>query len=425
MICSLLAATARAADGTGTGSASNSDRDAENVARPATSDATSAGLAPNRSELTPVPVVSGNSDVGLQLGVAAAYVRFRERHYPYLSRLDGLLSSSFKSDVRGLRAVQHHYAIRFDHPQLLSPRLRLDARADFLRAVDYTWFGIGNATVRDPRSAPAEAASANQYVERNVRASVLLRIKTGTPFDLALVSHTRYALPDPYPGSRLADDLASGAVSGGKAAFLQTAAAGFIVDTRDSEFVPTRGIFYQVGVSGTLGSAESVRFGEASATLSHYARLGGPFLFASRMIASFKVGEVPFYELQQGGVFSPQYLVGGAAGIRGVRLGRYAGPVKAISTTEIRVLPFPRFRFLGRSLRIGATAFFDAGRVWSDYGFRPSLDGRTLGLKYGIGGGLFFQADEATVFRLEAAYSDDDADRDFPVAIYLQSGLQF
>lgn len=382
-------------------------------------------LKPNRTEIIGVPNVGGDSDTGVEGGAAGSLVRFREGYYPYRFRLDAVASMSFKNDRRGFRPVQQYHTTRIDVPQLLSPRLRLDARTDFIRAVNATWFGVGNATTIDPRPPPADADSAYEYVSEHVRLRALVRIKTDTPFELALLTNSRYEFPDPFPTSKLQDDLRARVVVGGKAAFLQTFAAGFMVDTRDHELFPKRGIFYQVGVAGTIGSEEEVRFGEASAVLAHFASLGGPFIFASRMVASFQFGTVPFYELQQGGVFNSQYLLGGARGVRGVRIGRYAGKVKAMTNTELRIAPIPRFKVLHWSVLAGLTTFFDAGRVWSDYSSSPAEDGRTLGLKYGAGGGAFFQWDEANIFRIDVAYSPDETGRSTPLSFYFESGFLF
>lgn len=382
-------------------------------------------LPPNRDEFIPVPDVGGNSDIGVELGAAGSYVRFRQDHYPYLFRLDAVVSTSVKHDLRGFRPVQQFHTLRLDAPQFFSPRLRLDSRIDFLRAVDATWFGVGNATTLVPRPAPPDAASAYEYTAEHVRYSALVRIKTNGPFEIALFTHSRYEFPEPYPTSKLSDDLASGAVIGGKPSFLETAAAGCMVDTRDNEIMPRRGIFYQFGVAGTLGTAEHVRFGEASGVTMHFASLARSVIFANRVLASFKVGTVPYYELQQGDVFNPQYLLGGDAGVRGVRLGRYAGLVKAISNTELRFVPIPRFRVLRWRVLAGATVFFDAGRVWSDYDYHPERDGRTLGMKYGVGSGLFFQWDEANLFLVEGAYSNDASGRDLPISFYFESLLHF
>jgi len=144
-------------------------------------------------------------------------------------------------------------------------------------------------------------------------------------------------------------------------------------------------------------------------------------------VASFQIGRVPFYDLAQGGVFESQNLLGGETGVRGVPMGRYAGRVKMLSNTEIRATPFPRVTLLGQRLRVGTNVFFDAGRVWRGYEVLSPADGDSLGLKYGVGGGVFLQWGEAAIFRVEAAYSPDAESENpgFPLGIYVSDGLMF
>jgi outer membrane protein assembly factor BamA len=382
-------------------------------------------LPPDRDEFIPVPNIGGNSDIGVKLGVAGSYVRFRDGYYPYRFRLDAVLSTSFKIESQHFRFVQQYHTARIDYPEFLSRRLRLDARVDYLRAVDRNWFGVGNATTIDPAPPPPGATSANDYLAQEARMMAIFRIKTGLPFDVGVVTHTRYDYPDAYPNSKLAEDLASKTVIGGQSNLLQTFGAGIIIDTRDSEFVPRRGIFDRIGIAGTLGSAEDVRFFEAAVMLSEFVSLRRWLILGSRFIASLKAGNVPFYELQMGDVFDPQYLVGGSGGVRGVRLGRYAGLVKAIANTDLRFLPFPEFHAFRWNILAGTTIFFDAGRVWSDYSFNAPEDGKGLGIKYGVGAGIFFKFDEANLFRIDGAYSPDESGRTIPVSFYFESGFHF
>jgi len=385
-----------------------------------------APLPAHRNEHMIVPDAGGNSDIGAEAGVSVFVAHFRPGYYPYRWRMDAVAEVSLKSDARGFRPVQQSHSVRFDIPGFLSPRLRLDVRANFLRQVNASWFGVGNDTAAVDLPRPEEAASAYDYIARQIRVRSLLRITTGTPFTIALAANVRYEFPETYVGSKLESDARSGGIIGLQPTLLETVAAGFIVDTRDEEFIPHRGVFYQVGVGQTLGTREGIAFGEVSAVLSHYAPLVPKKLtFASRMIGSFKFGDVPFYELQQGGVFDPIYLVGGYRGMRGAPLGRYAGAVKAVANHELRLTPIPRFRVFGFRLLVGMNAFFDAARVFSDYAFGRPEDGRRLGLKWASGGGFFFQWDAAGVFRVEAAYSPEAAARGFPVAFYLENGLIF
>jgi hypothetical protein len=383
-------------------------------------------LDPERHELAGFPIIGGNTDIGVQFGGAATLTRFHDGLTPYLWNLDLLLSASIKNDSNGTRLVQQSHVLRLDAPHLLGSRLRIDARGSFQRTVNAGYYGIGNAsTVTFPAGSDV-LGRRYQYLQQEGRARVISRIHTGTPFDIALGANLRYESPDDYPSSKLAEDVAARTVHGIRPAGLGGLAAGVMVDTRDSEFVTRKGFFYQIGAGYTAGTAEGIAYGNASAVLAHYAPLVGPLVFAHRFIASFADGRVPFYDLQQGGTFEPQTLLGGETGVRGVPQGRYAGLVKAITNIEIRST-LPRFVLLKQRLRFGTTVFFDAGRVWSGYSLDPPRDGLRLGLKYGIGGGVFLQWGEAAIFRIEAAYSPDAVSENpgFPVGIYVADGLMF
>ncbi len=388
-------------------------------------------LPSRRYEPAGFPILGGNSDIGFQFGGAGTLTRFYDGARPYLWNIDLLLSGSVKDDQNGFRLVQQSHVLRLDAPDLWSGRLRLDARASFQRTINLGYFGLGNASTAD--APPTGGGRYFQYVQEETRLRAIVRVHTGTVVDLALGGSVRLETPEVYPDSKLAEDLAArgpdgkAEVFGGQTAVLAGVAAGIFIDTRDSEFVTRRGVFYQVGLGATVGSAEQIAYGNASAVLAHYASLGGPFLFASRFIASGEFGRVPFYDLAQGGTFEPQYLLGSESGIRGVPEGRYAGAVKVVANTEIRSTPFERFRLLGQSLRIGTTTFFDVGRVWNGSAVISPADGNSLGLKYGIGGGVFLQWGEAAIFRFEAAYSPDaeSENKGLPVGLYVSDGLMF
>ncbi len=391
-----------------------------------------------RYELAGFPILGGSTDIGVQFGAAATLTRFWDREFPYDWNLDLLLSASIKDDQNGVRLVQQSHVLRLDSPGLYAGRLRLDTRGSYQRTINAGYYGLGNASVADLVPPPGQTTIGRryQYLENEGRVRTIGRVHTGTSLDFAFAANLRYEAPQAYVDaepSKLAQDLATdnpggGPVAiGGQAAMLAGIAAGIMIDTRDSEFVTRRGIFYQLGVGATVGSQEDVAYGNASAVLAHFAPLPGPFVFASRFVASFQFGRVPFYDLAQGGTFEPQYMLGSENGVRGVPFGRYAGLIKVIANTELRATPFPRFTVLGQRLRIGTTAFFDAGRVWNQYSVISSADGTSLGLKYGIGGGAFLQWGEAAIFRIEAAFSPDaeSENQGLPVGIYVSDGLMF
>lgn len=381
--------------------------------------------ARRRYEFLPVPTFGGNSDIGVEGGVAFTLARFYDDERPYRWLLSAVASTSFKDDVNGFRPVQQYQVLRLDVPNLFSDRVRLDSRLNFLRSIDAPYYGVGNASVLGAPPANAEAGRQHEYVAEELRLNSLARVKTGTPFEAAFAIGVRYEAPETYSGSKLVEDAAHSGVAGTEHAFLSKVAAGVIIDTRDNEFVPQRGVFYQLGVAGTKGSAERVAYGEAAGILSTYIPLARPVTLATRVVTSFEFGRVPFYDLQGSDVFVQQYMVGGSRGVRGVRLGRYAGHVKLLANYEVRTAFFPRFRVANWQLQIGTTTFFDAGRVWSDY-HTPELDGSSLGVKYGVGGGFSFRFDESTVFRVETAYSPDNNQYGgLPLAFYAANNLIF
>jgi outer membrane protein assembly factor BamA len=387
---------------------------------------------PRRYEFAGFPIIGGNSDIGVQFGGAATLTRFYDEALPYLWNVDMLLSASVKEDQSGLRLVQQSHVLRLDAPELFGGRARLDVRATYQRTINAGYYGVGNAT---SLVVPADVSTVRryQYTQQEGWLRAIVRMHTGTPLDFAIATNLRIEAPGVYERSKLAEDLAAqGAggtpgVLGGRSAFVGGFTTGVMIDTRDSEFVTRRGIYYQVGLAANAGSAEDVAYGETSAVLAHYAPLGPTFIFASRFVASFRFGRLPFYDLQQGGAFEPESLLGSEQGVRGVPQGRYAGLVKMVANTEVRSTPFPRFQLLNQRFRVGTTTFFDAGRVWSDYRMISAADGRSLGLKYGVGGGLFVQWGEAAIFRIEVAYSPDAVSENpgFPVGIYVADGLTF
>jgi hypothetical protein len=89
-----------------------------------------------------------------------------------------------------------------------------------------------------------------------------------------------------------------------------------------------------------------VRYGNLNMTLRHYEPIGGPFVFASRLVVDAGFGNFAFYDLSQGGAFPPVDMPGGPQGVRGVPNGRYSGLLKTVANAELRAM-WGSFRLLG------------------------------------------------------------------------------
>ena len=218
-------------------------------------------LDPRRYELAGFPIIGGNSDIGFQFGGAATWTRFYDSARPYLWNIDLLLSASLKADTAGFRMVQQSHVLRLDLPDLFEGKGRLDSRASFQRTINAGYYGIGNVTAAlIPPGAP-NIGRTYQYLQEEGRARAIVRVHTSSVVDLAFGTNIRYEAPSAYDGSQLSMDLAeheadgSPVVPGGASMLLAGIAAGVMIDTRDSEFVTRRGVFYQVGVAATVGLA--------------------------------------------------------------------------------------------------------------------------------------------------------------------------
>jgi outer membrane protein assembly factor BamA len=242
----------------------------------------------------------------------------------------------------------------------------------------------------------------------------------------------RVVVPGVYPASKLATDEEAGGgvahVEGVRPLGIGSFALGVVFDSRDDEIFPRCGQFHQAGLRYAQGFplGSGIRYEQASAIFAWFVPVGRDSVLALRGVLDFKTGQVPFYDLFTAGPFITSPMPGGAEGVRGVPVGRYLGPIKGVANAELRSLAAP-LRVFGGSFRLGGAVFGDTGRVWSDYSFSSPLDGKGVGLKYGVGLGSYLLWGQAAIFRLDLAYSPDaraDNPR-FPLGIYVEDGTMF
>jgi hypothetical protein len=388
-----------------------------------------------RFEPAGFPLVGGDSDIGFQFGVVGTLSHFANGVRPYDWNMDFLLSASLKEGPSAVEIAQQNYLWQFDLPSLDGGELRLNPEASYNHTINYGYFGLGNAS----SGAPPPASNPNpgrfyQWIDSVVQARSGARLHLRGPLWAEFAAQYLFVGPGVYAGSALARDAATRAGDGAPLVYgtrplsLPSVAAGFSYDSRDSEIFAHSGMFDEIGVRLEEGVpfGDDVRYAEFGAIVRGFVPLGGPLVLAGRFVANAQVGHVPFFDLFQAGPFDQKEMPGGSAGIRGVPVGRYLGPIKAIGNVELRAM-LVEFTVLKQNFTLGNDVFFDAGRVWSDYSFRSPLDGRGLGLKYGVGGGIYFLWGEAAMLRIEAAYSPDAVSENpsLPVGIYVNDNTMF
>jgi hypothetical protein len=426
---------------------------------------------PDRLEWSVLPATAYDIDIGLGFGALVTLAKFEPGYAPYRWRLEILANATVKR-VAGVGVtfpVQDDF-VRADVPGLWNGRLRIHTQLRFRRFANQGWFGLGNAAPRltpwagiDPERDPDAFAAARRYhqydriypqLDFNTRIIVWDAPVAGPPLarsrrrpglvpahkrrlEILLGASFAYNIIRPYPGSKLAEDLrvretdtADGEtlrelVHGVDNHAVATLNLGLIYDTRDHEFVPTRGSFTELSTRLSPGVDDGLAFAQVFISTAHFQPLAGEYLvLASRVAFDWLFGRPPLYELAQFGVLVQRDGPGGSWSIRGVPRQRYFGKQKAIANLELRSM-FYRFEIRSQRFGIGALAFVDAGRVWTDY--RPvtlagvDVDGNFADLEVGLGAGLRLTWGETMVVRIDPAWSPTE--RNF--GLYLDIGQMF
>lgn len=337
-----------------------------------------------------IPLVSFNTDQGFGYGAVGGAYFYAPGYTPYRHAI-GL--QVFATTT----GVQNHY-LRYDGPRLLGP-FRLEARFEYRRELQAPFFGAGNLSapefdgdLRDPRF---------NYDRFAPGLWVRLRGRPwgdDSPFEVYGGLAYRVTTVGTEDGSML-QELRPRGVDGGQTSQLLL---GVIWDTRDDEADATTGGSEELGIRasarGVLSGYSYVGF---TAVERRYFALTERLVFAQRVFFDALFGEVPFFEWPNLGGVAYAEGVGGLSSVRGVPRNRFAGNVKLVSNTELR-MHLGQFQLLGAPIRYGAVTFFDIGRVW-----HPEVeDGPWHAWHPGFGAGARL-ARRAAVIRFDWAISPE------------------
>jgi outer membrane protein assembly factor BamA len=387
----------------------------------------------DRNEYAGFPIIGGSTDIGVQIGAAAAVTHVGDRFKPYWWRVDGVVSASIKGGPRGTEFVQQSHAMRWDLPGGAGGKVRLQPQVFYNKTINQGYFGLGNAA---PVVTNGNGQIGDRYQFKSEEASARFnaRIPIDGPISTQVGWQLRYANPHAYPESRLAIDAVTRQsngeplIRGLMPLGIATLNGGLLYDTRDDETFPRTGSFHDFAIrfTGATPTSSGIYNVGLSVVLEKFAKLPQDFVFAGRLVVDALAGHVPFFDLSQALAFDPDFFIGGAEAIRGVPNGRYAGLLKVVVNAEFRRV-HTSFHLFGSRFQLGTSEFLDFGRLWLDYTFSNPRDGTGIGLKYGIGGGPFIIWDTAAVLRLDVAYSPDasSANPGFPLGIYVSEGFMF
>ena len=376
------------------------------------------------SEFTIVPVVGGDSDVGFGGGYTASFARTRPGVKPYLWRIESSGALTFRSNGDKVTVGYLEENLLFVAPHAWFDALRFEATASYTIEPTLQYYGLGNASAVSPGHPPSDPYFQYELRHSNAAVTLTYRWKKHVLFTWGVgETHNTLSYAD---DSRLAADLTTGPA--GARELLNVAPRFDVVrfsygigwDSRDNEVSTHRGQYHTLRADLAPGGIEGIPYTWARFDLAlrgYVTLIPRRLIFAARGVLDWLAGDPPFYELAR---FDDTPAVGGGKGVRGVPAGRYYGMVKTFANLELRTELF-KFRFLSKQNVFGVTGFVDGGRVWSAVPASPELDGTSLGVKLGVGGGLRLAAGDSFVLRADMAWSRDA----HPVGAYLLAGQLF
>lgn len=350
-----------------------------------------------------LPNVSYDSDDKLGLGARAEIIQPREGLDPY--------RSSFVLHGFATTNGYHHHRFRFDVVGLgPKERMRVTGHFAFRAWLNDGYWGIGNGTEREVayENAGPDDPDRKRYRYSLIQpfGQVALRHAVGSngeagPLSLYGSVNVRYSLVDATAGSLLAEQQPLG-MDGGLGVQL---IAGVLWDTREPEVSPDSGWLLEAAGRGVTGA---YTFGGPFVSARVWGRLAPGVVVAQRVMGEWLFGDVPFYEMVFWGGAVPIPGMGGADTLRGVAFGRWRGPGKAVSNTELR-LDVLRHRALKQELRWQLVPFVDLGTVWGS-GDDATVASPALPIHPAVGGGVRAIWGETIVGRVDAGVSPDLTD---------------
>ncbi|HKP62358.1 MAG TPA: BamA/TamA family outer membrane protein [Polyangiales bacterium] len=372
-----------------------------------------------RTELGLLPLLGGDSDLGLGGGALGSITRIEPGWEPYRYRVEVGAVVTFKTDGELQVPYQDVYVL-WTIPDLIPKRLRLELRPSYTRERNQNYYGIGNAT-RAPELGPLDQPAVDyfQYGRMHPTLQLRLLLHLGHGFFLGLGNSLTYNELYVHPGSKLDADRHDPQLAGffGPTGphWVDFFEYTLLYDTRDNETSAQSGMHHQLRLRLSPGGTEAFpyRYGQVD-VIARFFTTHGRSVFAARVVGDAQFGDPPFYELAR---FEDTFALGGVNGVRGVPGQRYYGKLKLFGNLEWRAR-LVDFRLFGLPCSLGSALFFDAGRLWAP---DPELDGPALGLKFGVGAGLRLQQGQAFVARADLAWSPDAR----PIGAYVTAGQLF
>jgi hypothetical protein len=328
-----------------------------------------------------------NLDDGLWLGAGMQYTKYGFRKEPYAQRHRLLIGHALATKATNIKYYGHFVNVIGKNDL----KINFDARAPDNVS---NFFGAGNET---------------QFIQTGEKPITYYRTRYNLITAQIKVEHT-FARSFKVYGGIIGQYYATDSVeNAGRYINVYDAAnpnedvftkkifagliGGFQLDTRNSEFMPIRGVFWNTFLTGMQQLDEkNQNFGRFETDMTVYTSFNKDprFVLVNHFGGGLNVGD-PYY-------FQMCYL-GGSTNLRGYRNYRFAGNNKFFYNLEVRLklFDFTSYLFPGS---IGLIAFNDVGRVWTE-GEKSNL------WHDGYGGGVYIVPAKMLVINLTLGCSKE------------------
>ncbi len=209
--------------------------------------------------------------------------------------------------------------------------------------------------------------------------------------------------------SLLYQEAMQGLVTGYGVSRTGEAKFGLIYDTRDLEDDPSKGIFSELTfqcASTVLGSNFDYNryYFHFNLYQPLFPAVFKKFVLAGRVAMGYTTGNAPFFEyLDQWGSEGDLDGLGGPSILRGYAESRFAAPVEAIGSLELR-LRFWQVTFLEQNLGFYVIPFADAGGVWNSMN---RVTSNLQNFRFSEGPGAQISWNEDTILRFDFGISPE------------------
>lgn len=331
--------------------------------------------------LAPLAAFAANPDDGLFLGTGLLWTRQGFRSEPFASQHQiggsyGFATGAYNIDYRG----------QFTH---VLGKTDIDLRA-FLRQgslVD-NFFGLGNETVFQKE----RGIGYYRYKLASKQVALLFKNHVGKATFVYGPVITEWEVSE-RPGRFIAEFAPSGSAVYTTKTYAGLR-AGFVIDTRNSPVLTTRGLHWETDVTYQrgLGVAANKNYLNLRTDLAffHTLRLPAVVTLSTRFGGGINLADYEFYQAN---------ALGGLSNLRGLRRTRFSGKSAFYNNTEVRVKVLTLKTYLFPAYA-GILLFNDVGRVWNPG--EPSTKWHN-----GVGGGIWLAPFNLAVLSVTYAVSDD------------------